>query len=527
MIHRVISLAALAGPLPKLGVVAVAGLAAGAMLLGDRRRRALAILGALVLAPVLLLAEIWHSPQLGIVHHHPLLAGAGAVVALAVLAVLAAAIDRRPWLFAVLAVLALPFRIPIQVGGSASNLLVPLYLVVAAGSLALSVPGLRAGARSKPTPRSEDDAPEREPTPRSDGDAPEREPGWTDRLLALYVVLYGFQAIYSSGFEKALQQMVFFYVPFALLFVLLRRLEWTPKLLRTCLLLVGGLALAFAALGFAEYATKTIILNPKLVVANDLHAYFTVNSVFFDPDIFGRFLALVMILLAAVLLHGRRERAQLSAALALAVLWGGLVLTLSRSSLGALLVGLGTLAALRWRVSRALVVAVAVVALAAAAVAISPRTFGLNQGLNGASSGRASLIGGGISLFAASPVWGHGSASFVNEYSSHHRASQTLAASHTIPVTVAAEQGLIGELAYLALVVVAAAGLIRGARSDPARAAIAAAFLALVFHTLLYADFLEDPVTWAVLGVGVALAPGAAQLPATRAGSPGGVAVAT
>ena len=49
------------------------------------------------------------------------------------------------------------------------------------------------------------------------------------------------------------------------------------------------------------------------------------------------------------------------------------------------------------------------------------------------------------------------------------------------------------------------------------RAAIAAAFLALVFHTMLYADFLEDPVTWALLGIGVALAvapPGASRRPA-------------
>jgi len=38
---------------------------------------------------------------------------------------------------------------------------------------------------------------------------------------------------------------------------------------------------------------------------------------------------------------------------------------------------------------------------------------------------------------------------------------------------------------------------------------VGAAFLALVFHTMLYADFLEDPVTWTLLGVGVALAHGA------------------
>ena len=69
------------------------------------------------------------------------------------------------------------------------------------------------------------------------------------------------------------------------------------------------LAVVFALLGFVEYATKTIILNPQLVVANDLHTYFTVNSVFFDPDIFGRFLALVMIMLAAVLLYSNAHGA--------------------------------------------------------------------------------------------------------------------------------------------------------------------------------------------------------------------------
>jgi O-antigen ligase len=271
--------------------------------------------------------------------------------------------------------------------------------------------------------------------------------------------------------------------------------------------LVMVLAVVFAIVGFVEYATKTIILNPRLVVANDLHTYFTVNSVFFDPDIFGRFLALVMVLLAAVLLYDRRPREQLVATGVLAVLWAGLVLTLSRSSLGALLVGLGTLAALRWRVSRAVLTAVAVVAIGAIAIAISPNTFGLNQGLNGASSGRAGLVRGGIDMFKSRPVWGYGSAAFVAEYRKRHpRSSQTLAASHTIAITIAAEQGLIGELAYIALVLVSLAVLLRGARGDPPRVAIAAAFLALVFHTLLYADFLEDPVAWALLGIGAALA---------------------
>ena len=144
---------------------------------------------------------------------------------------------------------------------------------------------------------------------------------------------------------------------------------------------------------------------------------------------------------------------------------------------------------------------------AAAAVAVSPTTFGLNQGLNGASSGRPGLVSGGLDLFAARPLWGYGSGSFETEYSArHHQIGQTLSASHTIPITIAAEQGLIGELVYLALVIAALVTLLARCRSDPARAAIAAAFIALVFHTMLYADFLEDPITWTLLAIGTALA---------------------
>jgi putative inorganic carbon (hco3(-)) transporter len=150
MIQRlVIALAALTGPLPKAGVIVVALLAALVLLTPDRRARALAMLGALVLAPVLLLAEIWHSPQLGVVHRHPLVAVVGAVFALGVLVAAAAIIVRRPGLLAPLAVLALPFRVPIESGGTTANLLVPLYFVVAAGALAWIYGALRA---PRPTP---------------------------------------------------------------------------------------------------------------------------------------------------------------------------------------------------------------------------------------------------------------------------------------------------------------------------------------------------------------------------------------
>jgi O-antigen ligase len=130
-------------------------------------------------------------------------------------------------------------------------------------------------------------------------------------------------------------------------------------------------------------------------------------------------------------------------------------------------------------------------------------------------------------MFRDRPIWGYGSGSFVHEYRARNPGSaQTLSASHTIPITIAAEQGLIGEIVYVALVLVALVVLLRGARASPGRAAIGAAFLALVFHTMLYADFLEDPMSWTLLGIGTALAVTAAaeQRVTKREPPPGAVA---
>jgi len=499
---------ALAGPLPKAGAVVAVLLAAGSLLAREPRQRAFAMAGALLLAPVLLLADIWDSPQLAVVRDHPLPSAAGGVVAIGAVVALAWAMARNVLVLPLLVLAALPFRVPIEVGGTTSNLLVPLYVVIAAGALAAVARGLREGTGFRAPATARGDLP---------ATSPRWTPGWLERLLALSVALYGIQATYSADFDKALQQIAFFVVPFALLFVLLAQLDWTPRLLRLCLGLLVGLALAFSAIGCVEYATKHIFLNPKLLASNDLHTYFRTNSVFFDPNIYGRFLVVAMLAVAATMLSAARSRTVWLGAAVLAALWAGLVLTLSQSSLGALLVGLATLAVLRWGARRVLLPAFAVIVLVAAAVLATPSTFGVNlHNLDSSSSGRTQLVRGGGDLFAARPIEGYGSGSFVHEYrrlESRRLAPDAATASHTIPVTVAAEQGLIGLLAYFALLAAAFARLLRGAAASVARSAIAAAFLALVFHTLVYAAFLEDPMTWALLGAGTALAAAAAPQP--------------
>jgi O-antigen ligase len=477
-------------------VVAAALLAAATILARTDRERAWAMLGALVLAPVLLLDDVWHSAQLGFVHRHPLDALVAAAVGLAVLAAAAYAIRRRPWVVAPLAVLTLPFRIPITSGGNTNSLLVPLYFVIAASALAWLVPVLWQAHLQPGHPEAQ----------------PKRHILLFEKLLAAFIVVYAVQALYSpasgsaSGFVTALQNEVFFYIPFAVLLARLRDIEWNHELMVRCLMITVGLAIAFSLIGFLEEATQTLYFRSNLVQSNQLHEYFTINSVFYDPDIFGRYLALGMLLVTTVLLYTRRVRLQLGAILTLAILWTCLVFTLSRSSLVALGLGLAVLAAFRWRVRPAIYAGVGAVAVIAAVaiVAANPGKFGFT---NVDTSGRASLIRGGIQIFEKKPLAGFGSGAFATEYKRYDRiAARIVDESHNIPVTIASEQGVIGLAFYVALVLSALLTLFRGVRGDPYRLAIAAAFLALLLHTMLYAAFLEDPTTWALLAVGGSLA---------------------
>jgi O-antigen ligase len=420
-------------------------------------------------------------------HSVGLVAAVAGGMLLAALA-LAVPMRRRPDAFPLLAVLALPFRVPIALEGRTVNLLLPLYVVIAAGTLAHLL-GRVLGPRRLPG-----------------------RPLALDWLLAASVALYAIQIAYSSDHVKGLQNLVLFYVPFGLLYLLLRGAPWTRQLLLRCFALAVGLAVAFAGIGFVEYANKQLLLNPKVVAANQFDNYFRVNSLFFDPSIYGRFLAVVMLTLTTLVLWAARRRHVWLAAAALGWLLAGMVTSFSQSSIAALLVGLAVLAAWRWDVRSTLYVAGALVAIALVVVFAAPPSLhlgfnGSKGSTNNATSGRAKLISGGLKLFADRPLQGFGSGSFAKEYVRHNDVSGAGAtsASHTIPITVAAEQGILGLALYVALVAVALATLFSGAGRSPPRMALAACLLALVVHTWAYADFLEDPLTWTLLGIGVAL----------------------
>jgi hypothetical protein len=375
----------------QVGLVVLTVLAAATVLAGPGRRRAAAMAGALVLAPVMLLSDIWDSAQIVSLRGHPAETAVLGGVALVALAVAGALAARRPAWAVVAAVAMLPFRVPVHVGGQTANLLVPLYFVIAAGGLGLIVADLRGASTERA--------------------APSRRGGLELALLG-FVVLYAIQSVYSADFTKALQHVAFFYVPFALMLACVRDVRFTRRLTITCLGVLAGLAVCFALVGFVEYGARTLLFNRDVIASNRYESYFRINSLFFDPNIYGRFEALVMLLVAAGLAWTRRWRTALAAAAVLGVLWAGMALSFSQSSFVALLVGGAVLAALRWGRLRALTPVAAVVVAGVIVVSAAPGLVHLNSrthALNADTSGRFALVRGGADLFAHRPAGGFGS----------------------------------------------------------------------------------------------------------------------
>jgi O-antigen ligase len=509
---------------------------------------------ALTLFPLLVLGDQWHSPQIVDLRDDSTRLVALALAALAATAVLTVAFHRWPILLPLAIVFALPFRIPLHASGDTANLLVPLYLVIAGGVLSTVGEwqegggvhlraGFFAGRRASLT----------EPVGRKTGRRTQIDPpSLLPYVLAGVVLLYALQTLYSPDFSKSLQNVCFFFVPFSLVYALLRDVRWDRKLLVLVLWVVAIEAVAFVLVGSIEYVSRSLFWNDQVIRSNEFHTYFRVNSIFWDPNIYGRYLALAIIVAMSALLWAKERRTLALLAGLVAVLWLGLVPTFSQSSFAALLAGMAVLAALRWswRWTVGAVGAVALLAVLVVVFAGGTSKISIPR-LNVDTGGRANLVSGGTDLFAQRPIWGYGAGSFPRAYREHIATKKApVLVSHTEPVTVAAEQGLIGLAAYAALLLAAlwtmATGLIPrregrgsllgaapsfshrsvGERDRPqgekagsqerpptlplaqrvARVAVLATFAALLVHTMAYAGFYEDPITWVLLAAGASLA---------------------
>jgi putative inorganic carbon (hco3(-)) transporter len=498
-----------------LGVVAACGAAAGSLVSADRRVRATAMVLALALAPVIVAGDLWDTERFRELRDSPAQLAAIGVVASIGLAGLTTLIIRIPDAFPLLAIAALAFRVPVDLGGETSNLLIPLYVVITAGALAYAINAHREFG----TERADDRRPSSDGHGSRLGRAIDFATLALPWLLAGFIVLYGVQSAYSADLSKATENVAFFYVPFAVMLALLLQVRWTPRILAALLVLIVAEGLLFSAVGLWQFAVRDLFWNPSVIAGNEVHTYFRVNSVFWDPNVFGRYLALSILAAAAFMVWTRRSGHAIAAAIACGVVIVGLTLSYSQSSIAAMLAGLIALVAPRWGVRWSVAAGVAAVMVVVGLTLLAGVRPTSERSLEVRSSGRVTLIRGGLELAGDRPAFGYGAGSFQEEFAQRYLDVDEPAdgaISHSEPVTVAAEQGGVGVLLYAGLVVVAFIVLLGTAPGIPvARTALVACFVAVFVHSLAYASFLIDPATWALLGVGLALA--RAPIPATLA----------
>jgi O-antigen ligase len=420
--------------------------------------------------------------------------GAGALA----VAAFAAVLVRYPLAVAPLALVAAPLRPPLAFGGEgfpiglasgALGRLLPLYALLAAAVAALAWRVAR-GAPVRALPRA------------------------VAVPAALLLALVAASLVWSNDPAAAGDQVAFFWLPFtALVAVVARQPIDDPRLGRLLAAAVVIPGAIFAAVGIWQAATGVLFFSsPRLEAGNAYGSLFRVTSLFDDPSHYGRHLVLAIVIVLVVLWLAR---ARLAPAVALLALLGtGLYFSYSQSSMLALVVAAVALAVVAGqRRTRRLVMVVSAV-VAVAGVGLFAYQFGQDDGRS-VTSGRSPLVESTLVVFAEHPVLGVGAAgqpAASRELAGGRRAERRYA-SHTTPLTVAAELGALGLVAYLALLAGVAYTLAGVHRRDPLLGlGLAAVLLALFVHSLFYDGFFDNPITW--IAVAIAAGTGAASEPA-------------
>ena len=416
-------------------------------------------------------------------------AAAGAL-GLVLLGVAAALLAKRPAWVPVAVLLAAPFRPPISFDSSSRFLvsiaddgrlgrLLPLYFVLAAAAAALGWRALR--------------------------DRPLRALPRTLALPSAAFFAFAFLSLlWADDVRAGANLLAFFTLPFVVLLATVARADYPAFVPKALAVVALALASLFALVGLWQAVTHELFFYaPNLAVSNANTDYFRVTSLFGDPSLYGRHVVLG-IGVALSLLAARRWRTWPLIGL-IVLMWAGLLFSYSQSSMAALLlVALGVaLVTGDRRVRRA----VGVLALAAALAAggyVAFRLIDSEESLNRITSDRTERVQDTLAVIEADPLLGVG-------IGGQPRASRRLAesdqptpafVSHTTPLTVAAELGPIGVLLYAWLLFGGLRLIASVYRADEALGlALGASFLALFVHALFYSGFLEDPITWFVLGV--------------------------
>ena len=416
---------------------------------------------------------------------------AAGIAGFIVLAGLAALLRRARWLVIPLAAVAAPFRLPLDFGsehrfyvaiahGGQLGRLLPLYLVLGVAALALAWDALLG----KPV---------------------RRLPRAIAIPSAAFLAFASLSLLWTEDVGSGRSLLEYFLLPFAVLVAVVGRAPFTERLPRLLGVIAVGLASLFAIVGIVEGASHRLIFYAhNLQVSNTYTSYFRVTSLFRDPSLYGRHVVLGIAVLVVCL--WLRKIDIVPAAALLALLWAGLYFSYSQSSYAALFVVVlavtivvGDRRGRQVAMIAAGTVAVVAVGIAAAKVA--------HTSVWKATSDRSRRISLTAKVFAHHPLAGvgiGGQPRATQKQATHFGPLQNFV-SHTTPLTVAAELGIVGLLLYVAILAGAARAIDDVRRRHQALGlSLAAVFLALFVHSLAYSGFFEDPITWLVLGVAAA-----------------------
>ncbi len=457
-------------------VAALLGAAGSSLVIIPPPRRAALLGGFILLACAVAMLAVALLPQDDLERLMSATGAAAVVVGALAAAAGAWALVRYPSAVPVVVLIAAPFRLPVDLGSQHAFLLLPLYLVLAAASLAVLYRAVR-------------------------GDELATIPPWLALPAAALIGWASLSLLWARDLEQGSIQLLFFIFPFAALLAVVARAPYAAWLPRALAVTLVGLAAVFAAVGVYQAWTHTLVFAQDLRVANAYTTYFRVTSLFKDPSIYGRQLVLAISVLV-VLLWLARVRLAVAIPL-ICLLFAGLYFSYSQSSIVVLFVTvLAATIVLADRRSRNTVIAVAVaVAIAAGAMAIASAK---DDGLGRATAGRPRLVLVTARVIRSHPIAGVGIGSQPlasrQELETRRRAEKN--ASHTTPLTIAAELGAIGFVLYIAFLVGAVKLLLLAiGRHRVAGLGLAVCFLVLVLHSLFYSGFFEDPIMWGVLGV--------------------------
>ena len=425
-------------------------------------------------------------------------AGAVAVVVAVVVVVVGVRlILARPIIWFVLLGLAMPIRIPVTIGKTDGNLLVPLYAVILLG-LAAWVWGR---IRGRITERA--------------GEGP---PVLTWPLAA-FVGFLLVSTLWSADSAEAAKKAVFFYIPFTLLYAL--TVAWWPRaraLRRPGRDHARGRDLRRARRALAVREPRHLV-EPDAPAGERLQPLLPGQRDLLRPQHPGALPGggAARLRRPGVGAHapGRagaagRERGRDGRGA------DGDLLALERADADG---GARDSSATRALGARRALVSGAVLLVLAGGLAIATsgnvrHALTDSHRLERVSEGRFNLMKGGLTIWREQPVAGAGLGGFQTRFEQTltpvEQRRVRVVISHNSPITVLSEGGVIGFALFLALLGGGGWAVVRDSRDQGqvgwARWTLGAILVGILVHSLLYAAFFEDPFVWVATGAAVALA---------------------